>query len=149
MRKSSSSGYRRGRLRHLGLKLRRVREYLTATRWRIERTVPEADRIPELIPHHRAILVGTPSLQKWLVFDCPCNSDHRIMLNLDINKTPYWRLKVSLFGRITVSPSVHYLGGGGTCHYFLTRGRVIWTRDATLFEARTPCKESIHGRHSR
>lgn len=149
MRKSPSSGYWRGRVRLLALKLRRVREYLTAKRWRIERAVAEADRIPELIPNHRAILVGTPPLQKWLVFDCPCNSGHRIMLNLDSNKTPSWQLKVSLFGRITVSPSVHYLGEGGNCHYFLKRGRVIWTRDATLLEGRTPCKGPSHERHNR
>ena len=51
------------------------------------------------------------------------------MLNLDRNKTPYWRVKLSLWGQMTVSPSVHYRGAERACHYLVKRGRVIWTED--------------------
>ena len=115
-------------VRSLWQKFQRVRGYLPTKRWCIEKIVSEADEVPSEIPNSRAFLVGTATLRKWLVFDCPCNKGHRIVLNLDSNKTPYWQLKVSIFGRITLSPSVNYLGGNTACHYFLKQGRVIWAR---------------------
>ena len=102
--------------------------FLPTRRWRIMDAVIEADDVPYRISRHRAVLVSTPPLQKWLVFDCPCGTGHRIMLNLDHNRQPYWRLTISMFGKITLTPSVDYDDNQRRCHYVLRKGRVAWSR---------------------
>lgn len=96
--------------------------------WRLAGTVSEGDEVPEHIPARRAFLVGTPAGWKWLVFDCPCRTGHRIMLNLDSARRPRWTVRVSRWRRITVSPSIDYRGGERSCHYWITAGRVVWDR---------------------
>lgn len=88
----------------------------------------QADDVPTVIPPRRAFLVGNWRRRKWLVFDCPCASGHRIMLNLDRRRRPFWRLRASRRRWITVSPSVAYRGTGRSCHYVLRNGRVLWLR---------------------
>ena len=48
-------------------------------------TVDEADEVPAELPRNNAVLVGTVKT-KWIVFDCPCQTGHRIMLNVDHSK---------------------------------------------------------------
>lgn len=96
-------------------------------RWRVTCTAGNVDEVPCTIPKRRACLVGSGQLQKWLIFDCPCNTGHRIMLNLDASRTPYWRLYTTRAQRITVSPSIDYRDGLRHCHYVLRAGRVIWS----------------------
>src|SRR5437899_8006736 len=38
------------------------------------------------------------------LFDCPCRTGHRIMLNADPSRPPYWTLNQVV--RLTISPSV-------------------------------------------
>lgn len=97
-------------------------------RWCLEGSVEQADDVPTVIPPRRAFLVGSRRRRKWLVFDCPCASGHRIMLNLDRRRRPFWVLSDSRKRRITVSPSVAYRGGDRSCHYVLSNGRVLWLR---------------------
>ena len=99
-------------------------------RWTIKMTVPNIDDVPARIPKRRAYLVAVSKLEKWLVFDCPCNSGHQIMLNLDPSRLPCWKLLTLRDQRITVSPSVDYGGTDRRCHFLLQRGRVIWIKDA-------------------
>ena len=100
-------------------------------RWAIEMTVSDIDDVPTRIPMRRAYLVAASKLEKWLVFDCPCNSGHQIMLNLDPSRLPYWRLLTSRGQRITVSPSVDYGGADRRCHFLIQQGRIIWIGDAS------------------
>ena len=87
----------------------------------------DADEVPACIPRRRAFLVATPATQKWLVFDCPCGAGHRIMLNLDGTRKPFWRLKTSVRRKITLSPSIDYRDKNRRCHYFMKKGRVRWS----------------------
>lgn len=96
--------------------------------WRLAGIVSEGDEVPDRIPARRAFLVGASAGWKWLVFDCPCHAGHRIMLNLDPGRRPFWNLRVSSKRRITVSPSIDYRGRGLSCHYFIRDGRVVWAR---------------------
>ena len=108
--------------------------------WLLGGIVSEGDEVPDRIPARRAFLVGVPSGWKWLVFDCPCRAGHRIMLNLDPDRRPYWILRVSSTRRLTVSPSIDYRGNGLSCHYFIRDGRVVWfrrTRRLMSFSRRT------------
>ncbi len=97
-------------------------------RWRIVALAVAADEVPERLPRNGAVFIGTPHHPKWLVFDCPCRSGHRIMLPLDASRKPYWRV----FGPkpLSVQPSVDYAGPDRRCHYFIKNGRVIWCADS-------------------
>ena len=95
--------------------------------WRIVATVEAADEIPARLPPRGAVIVGSIERPKWIAFDCPCKSGHRIMITLDPSHRPHWRI-VSR-GRLTLSPSVDYDGNGRRCHYFVRDGFVEWVKD--------------------
>lgn len=56
-----------------------VRRVPSRRRWAIEMTVSDINEVPTRIPKRRAYLIAASKLEKWLVFDCPCNSGHQIM----------------------------------------------------------------------
>lgn len=94
--------------------------------WRIVAVVEAADEVPQKLPRNTAVLVGSRAMPKWLIFDCPCRSGHRVMLNLDRARYPHWRLASGK--KLTVAPSVDWNGGGQSCHYYIRGGRVFWAR---------------------
>ena len=91
--------------------------------------VESADEIPDMLPRNTAIVVGAASRPKWIAFDCPCRSGHRIMLNLDTARSPFWRLS-QVDGPLSLSPSVNYYDGRRRCHYFIRNGKVDWMGDS-------------------
>jgi hypothetical protein len=99
-------------------------EWLPGRSWRIVLNVHAADEVPEALPRNAMVLVGSLEMPKWLVFDCPCRVGHRVMLNLDDARYPYWRL--TGHKKLTISPSVDWVAGGRSCHYFIRSGRVLW-----------------------
>ena len=99
-------------------------------RWRLAGAVAEVDEVPSSLPAQRCMLVGSRSHPKWLAYDCPCERGHRVLLNLDRTRRPFWTLRVSWLGRVTVSPSVADRGREGPCHYFLSNGLVEWVPEA-------------------
>lgn len=108
-------------------------ELLTFRRWRLEAMVPDMDEVPLNIRPRRAYLVGTPSRPKWLVFDCACDGGHRILLNLDPARRPFWTLRLSKIAKaLSLHPSVDYHDDCRTCHYILSNGRIKWVRPRSL-----------------
>ena len=93
--------------------------------WRIVGEVSEADQVPGSIPKHGAIRVGPALTPKWLVFDCPCDKEHRVMLNLDRRRRPAWQIHEAV--PLAVWPSVDAVVGRRRCHYVIDRGHVFWT----------------------
>lgn len=91
--------------------------------------VESADEVPEKLPRNTAVVVGTAARPKWIAFDCPCRSGHRIMLNLDNARTPFWRLS-KVDGPLSLSPSVNYYDRKRRCHYFIRNGKVDWMGDS-------------------
>lgn len=90
--------------------------------------VESADEIPEKLPRNTAVVVGTVVRPKWIAFDCPCRSGHRIMLNLDKSRNPWWQLS-KVDGPLSLSPSVNYYDGRRRCHYFIRNGKIDWSGD--------------------
>ena len=86
--------------------------------------VDAADELPASIPRMRAVLVGPGSAPKWLAFNCPCDTGHQIMLNLDRRRSPAWT--VTNTRRLTISPSIDAHGPVRRCHYFVRQGTVNW-----------------------
>jgi hypothetical protein len=99
-------------------------EWIPGQTWRVASIVDAADEVPLTLPTNTAVLVGSLRIPKWLVFDCPCRSGHRVMLNLDPGRYPRWRLRNGK--KLTIAPSVDWHGGGRSCHYYIRSGRVLW-----------------------
>lgn len=102
-------------------------QWLPIFRWRVVAVVDAADEIPARLPRNAAVLVGTRDQPKWIAFDCPCRTGHRIMLNTDRSRRPRWSTTVR--GRLTVSPSIDYQERHRRCHYFITNGRTRWVQE--------------------
>lgn len=104
-------------------------QWLPFQPWRLVGFVESADEIPPELPRNGAVVVGSLEFAKWIAFDCPCRTGHRIMLNLDPGRLPVWRL--GLAGkRLSIRPSVDYADGRRRCHYFVDDGGVRWTKDS-------------------
>ena len=97
-------------------------QWLPLFRWRVVASCEAADEVPLALPRNGAVLVASGDFVKWLVFDCPCRTGHRLMLPLQ--GKPRWRVE-STQG-LTVMPSVDFHGKGRRCHYFIRTGRVEW-----------------------
>jgi Family of unknown function (DUF6527) len=99
------------------------------SRYRVIASVEAADEVPDALPALGAVLVGTTAEPKWIAFDCPCNDNHRVMVNLDLRRRPAWRMTSA--APLTLQPSIDALRGAKRCHYFLTKGRVRWVPNPT------------------
>jgi len=104
-------------------------QWLPFQPWRIVATVSAADEIPAQVPRNGFVLVGTKQNPKWLVFDCPCRTGHRIMISLDRNHRPHWSIHTGKKNKLTVSPSVDSRTASRRCHYFIRNGRTDWVHD--------------------
>lgn len=95
--------------------------------WRLVAIVEAADQVPLRVPRNCVVLVGSRERPKWLAFDCPCRTGHRIMVNVDASHSPRWHLVSEK--SLTVWPSVDCRRPERRCHYFIKRGRVVWVPD--------------------
>jgi len=104
--------------------LTRIRwwQWLPIFRWRVIATCEAADEVPLKLPRNAAVVVISGGVMKWLAFDCPCRSGHRVMLPLQ--GQPHWTL--NSLQPLTVAPSVDRHGKGRSCHYFIRSGGVHW-----------------------
>ena len=92
--------------------------------WRIVGQVASGDEIPDRVPYKGAVLVGVPGNATWVAFDCPCRTDHRLILNLDRGRYPFW--SVDSMTPLTIRPSIDDITQGRRCHFFVRCGRIRW-----------------------
>jgi hypothetical protein len=102
-------------------------EWIPGRAWRIVATVEAADEIPERLPRSGAVIVGSLQRPKWLAFDCPCKTGHRIMVTLDPAHRPHWMIKTGK--KLSISPSVDSRTAEKRCHYYVTDGKIRWVKD--------------------
>ncbi|MFC3695583.1 DUF6527 family protein [Chenggangzhangella methanolivorans] len=105
-------------------------DWLPFQPWRQVDVVEAADEVPETMPARGVVLVGRADAPKWAVFDCPCGRQHRIMLNLDDSRKPFWRVAVAERWHYTIVPSVDAQTRGRRCHYHVRNGRTAWAADS-------------------
>ena len=103
-------------------------DWLPFQPWRIVEIVDDADNVAERLPRNGVSLVGRNNAYKWVVFDCPCRTGHRILLNADSGRRPFWRVDTLNRRRLTIAPSVDYSDAVKRCHYFIRRGRILWAK---------------------
>jgi hypothetical protein len=99
-------------------------QWLPIFRWRIVGYVDAADEIPAHLPRNAAVIVGSPQRPKWVAFDCPCRTGHRIMVSLDPTHVPHWSLANE--HPLTIRPSFDYRTPSRNCHFFIRHGRIEW-----------------------
>jgi hypothetical protein len=104
-------------------------QWLPVWSWRLVELVESANEVSERLPRNGVTLVGTATMPKWIAFDCPCRTGHRIMINADTHRRPFWRLTTDQRGRVTISPSVDYSDQSRRCHYFVRNGKILWAKD--------------------
>ena len=92
--------------------------------WCIVGHVGAGDDVPEQLPQRGVVLVGPPHTATWVVFDCPCRTGHRLMINLDRTRHPFWRLDSQK--PLSIRPSIDSLTSERRCHFFIRRGKVRW-----------------------
>jgi hypothetical protein len=93
-------------------------------RWKVVAQVEAGDQVPTRLPKHSAVLVGTGNYPKWLALDCPCRTGHRLMVNLDRGRRPYWTITTS--PRLVLKPSIDSITPSRRCHFLLRDGKVTW-----------------------
>jgi len=99
-------------------------KWLPVYRWRLVGTAQSADEVPDKLPRNGVILVADSGRAKWLVFDCPCRTGHRIMLNADQKRFPFWTINPAPM--LTLSPSIDSREKHRRCHFFIRNGRITW-----------------------
>lgn len=102
-------------------------EWIPGRAWRIVTAVEAADEIPARLPPNGAVLVGSSQRPKWLAFDCPCKTGHRIMVALDPAHRPHWTIVKE--NKLSIYPSVDYQTSDRRCHYLVTNGKITWVND--------------------
>lgn len=105
-------------------------DWLPLRPWRIIGTVEAADEIPDRLPNKAIVMVVSAGRPKWLSFDCPCHTGHRILLNIDQGRRPAWSLSGYPRRPLSISPSIDYMDDQKRCHYFLRNGQIQWAKDS-------------------
>jgi hypothetical protein len=99
-------------------------QWLPFRGWRVVAVVDSADNIPKRLPRNGVVIVGQVEKPKWVAFDCPCRSGHRILLNTDKTRRPYWSLRTS--DKLSIHPSIDFENKDRRCHYFVRNGKINW-----------------------
>lgn len=105
-------------------------QWVPGRAWRVVAIVEAADDIPPRLPSQGAILVGSFQQPKWLAFDCPCKTGHRIMVSLDRAHRPHWTIKKE--GKLSITPSIDYRTPKKRCHYWIINGKTEWVKDKEM-----------------
>ena len=90
--------------------------------WRVVGQVDAGDEVPDRLPNKGAVLVGTPASATWVAFDCPCRTGHRLMVNLDRSRRPFW--SVDSLKPLTIRPSIDDITPERRCHFIVRGGRI-------------------------
>ena len=93
-------------------------------RWRVVAQVAAVDEIPDQLPHKGAFLVSPRGGATWVVFDCPCRTGHRLVVNLDTARDPFW--SIDSLKPMSIRPSIDDVTPQRRCHFVLRNGRIRW-----------------------
>ena len=94
--------------------------------WRVVGHVSAGDEVPDQLPDKGVVLVGAPGRLTWATFDCPCRKGHRLMVNLDRARYPFWT--VDSLKPLTIRPSISDITPERHCHFVVRRGRISCAR---------------------
>jgi hypothetical protein len=85
--------------------------------------VPRMSAIPADIGRN-VYVVEKAHQRAWVVFNCPCERGHRLVVNLSRNRRPCWKLSVRK-GLASLWPSL-WLKEQCRSHFWIRRNRIYW-----------------------
>lgn len=88
--------------------------------WRIVEQVEAPDEVATRLPYRGVVLVG----ERWAVFDCACRARHRLMVNLDRTRYPFWRIESR--NPLSIYPSIDDITTQRRCHFNIRDGKLSW-----------------------
>ncbi len=103
------------------------RQYLTKPHFKEVTFVSRVSEIPDDIKR-TAYIVERGRRKLWLVFDCPCNSGHRLTVNLSEERKPFWSVKIRKH-KLSVSPSI-WLHNECQSHFWIENSGIVYTQDS-------------------
>jgi hypothetical protein len=95
----------------------------------------------ELKPGKLVVVYGGAK-DKWACFQCPGGCGEKIQLSLAQERRPRWQVNLDMFGRPTITPSVHMLNAC-RCHFWVRGGEIEWCQDSGHSAARAPAKKRV------
>lgn len=87
-------------------------------------TVSAPDELPNQLPKKWVVLAGPAEEPTWAALTCPCREGHRILVNLDSRRFPYWLIESNQ--PLTIEPSLDIVNSNRRCHFFVRNGRIQW-----------------------
>ena len=99
------------------------------------------DDVPDVLEPRRIYLVGDQSMPWSSALCCPCGCGATIQLSLVAGDTPSWRVRRHFSGSVTLHPSI-WRKTGCRSHFFLRRGRIVWSRPRGSAASSSPCSQT-------
>ncbi|GAA6182652.1 hypothetical protein NBRC116594_40900 [Shimia sp. NS0008-38b] len=96
---------------------------------RFDFLIDRASKLPDhsfMVPDELT-LVENGDIKKWACLRCPGGCGEVIILSLNPNQRPRWRVSEDFWLRPTVHPSVHQKNECG-CHFWIKKGQISWCR---------------------
>ena len=99
------------------------------------------DDVPDVLEPRRIYLVGDQSMPWSAALCCPCGCGATIQLSLVAGDTPSWRVRRHFSGSVTLHPSI-WRKTGCRSHFFLRRGRIVWSRPQGSAASSSQCSQT-------
>ena len=90
--------------------------------------------LPEQRNKNTVYIVGGRQYPFYAAVACPRQACRQLVhLDISSDAPKKWRVTEHSDGRISLWPSVHVTGLSCRCHYWLRRGRIVWSEAPSLF----------------
>ena len=89
----------------------------------------EAPPQQENISQGIVYIVAPNGYKKWAIFRCPKHEEEIFYLSLMPNRRPRWTIRLDIFNRPSIYPSVRQLSGK-YLHFWIKKGSVEWCLDS-------------------
>ena len=101
------------------------------------------DDLPDVLAPERLYLVGDDACPWSAALLCPCGCEATIQLSLLPDDKPSWRFVRHFSGSVSLQPSV-WRTRGCRSHFFLRRGRIVWSSSLSDALHSSPSRSSGH-----
>ena len=102
------------------------------------------DDLPDVLAPKRLYLVGEDTGPWSAALLCPCGCEATIQLSLILDDKPSWRAVRHFSGSVSLQPSV-WRTRGCRSHFFLRRGRIVWSRSLSDALHSSSSRSTGHG----
>ena len=102
------------------------------------------DDLPDALAPERLYLVGEDTGPWSAALLCPCGCEATIQLSLLPDDEPSWRAVRHFNGSVSLRPSV-WRTRGCRSHFFLRRGRIVWTSPLSDAPHLSTSRSTSHG----